>query len=212
VGRSALVAGGTGLVGGHVVALLLESAACERVVLLARRPVDRSHSKLEIRVVDFEALPDLPPVDDVYACLGTTIKVAGSRERFARVDHDYTVSVARRAKDAGATRLALVSSVGASERSTSFYLRVKGETERDVRALGYASTVIARPSFLVGERSERRAAEAAGIAVARALAWTMIGPARAYRPIDARTVAAGMIGALAQGKPGARVLEYDELA
>jgi uncharacterized protein YbjT (DUF2867 family) len=211
VARSALVVGATGLVGGHVVDLLLESAACAHVLVLARRPLGKKHDKLEVRVVDFDALSSLPAVDDVYACLGTTMRVAGTKERFRKVDHDYTLYVARRAREASATRLALVSSVGASERATSFYLRVKGDTERDVLALGFETTVLARPSFLTGDRSHKRFGESAGIAVASALSWAMVGPTRRYRPIEGRTVAAAMIGALARGEPGAHVLEHGEL-
>jgi uncharacterized protein YbjT (DUF2867 family) len=214
--RTALVAGATGLVGGYVKELLLDNPAYGRVTLLVRRAQERSQASEKARelVVDFEALAEHAAelaVDDVYACLGTTIKVAGSQEKFRRVDHDYTVAVAELAKKAGATRLALVSSVGATEKGGNFYLRVKGETERDVAALGYATVSIARPSLLVGPRKESRPAEAAGIAVARALAFTMVGGLRGYRPIEAKTVAAGLVRATLDGAPGVRVLQFAEL-
>ena len=212
--RTALVAGATGLVGGHVKALLLASADYARVTVLVRKPLGEAHAKLKELVVDFEKLADHAAdfaVDDVYACLGTTIKVAGSQEKFRRVDHDYTVAVAALAKKAGATRLALVSSVGATEKGGNFYLRVKGETEKDVRALGYDTLSIARPSLLVGDRKESRPLEAAGIGVARALAFTMVGGLRGYRPIEAKTVAKGLVRATLDGAAGVRELAFAEL-
>lgn len=222
--RVALVVGATGLVGGHVVDRLLADARWSRVVVLARRDLGKSSEKLSTRIVDFEALADDPGsalakaslagierLDDVFVCLGTTIKVAGSQERFRRVDHDYAVAAARLGRDAGARTVAFVSSVGASESSSAFYLRVKGETERDVRALGFDATVIARPSFLVGDRTDQRPGEQAGILFARAAAPLMAFGLRKYRPVEARAVAAAMIEAAAAGEPGVRVLGFDEL-
>lgn len=214
--RAALLAGATGLVGGHVLDRLLVSPAHDRVTVLVRRPLDRAHPKLDVRIVDFEALArgegiDLGAADEAYLCLGTTRRAAGSADRFRRVDHDYSVACARVARDAGARRAGLVSSVGASARAASFYLRVKGETERDVEALGFDALAIARPSFLVGERREHRAGEAIGIAAARAVGWALGGPLRRYRAIEADVVAAGLVTALAEDRPGARVLEHDAL-
>jgi len=210
--RTALLAGASGLVGGHVLELLLSDPAYERVHTLVRRPRLSPNKKLSEHLVDFEKL-DLSAirVDDVYACLGTTIKVAGSQENFRRVDHDYTVLVARLARGQGARRLALVSSVGASPKASNFYLRVKGDTEENVGALGYETLAVARPSFLVGERSQKRPGEKIGIAVAGALSFAMVGGLRRYRPIEARSVAAAMIAALKAGDAGVRVIEYDAM-
>jgi uncharacterized protein YbjT (DUF2867 family) len=180
-------------------------------VVLARRSTGRTHAKLTEQLVDFEKLPALPPISDVFACLGTTIKAAGSQERFRRVDHDYTVSVARLAHDAGARRLALVSSVGASEGASSFYLRVKGETERDVREIGYESLIIARPSILKGERHEVRTGERIGIVAMGLFAPLMLGGLRVYRPIEARDVAAALVTSIAVDEHGERILTHEAL-
>jgi uncharacterized protein YbjT (DUF2867 family) len=212
--RTALLAGATGLVGGHCLDLLLARPDVARVHLLLRRALGRGDAKIVEHVVDFEHLAEAAAafaVDDVYACLGTTIKVAGTQERFRHIDHDYTVDLARRARAAGAARLALVSSVGAAATARTFYLRVKGETERDVAALGFPTLAILRPSMLVGERREKRAGEAVGVAVSRALAFAMVGGLRAYRPIAARTVAAAMVGALMGDGTGQRLLEHDAI-
>jgi uncharacterized protein YbjT (DUF2867 family) len=213
--RTALVVGATGLVGGHVIDFLFERESWSRVIVLARRSLGRTHPKLEEHLVDFERLDahreSFAGAEDVFACLGTTKKAAGSDERRRRIDHDYTVEAARLAHEVGASRLALVSSVGASESASSFYLRVKGDTERDVRALGYDQLVIAQPSFLQGDRAEDRPGEAVGIAVSRVLSRAMIGPLRTYRPIDARVVAAALVNGLSRDEPGVRVLTYDDL-
>ena len=213
--RTALLAGATGLVGRSCLACLLEHPAYERVVVLVRRPTGMSHDKLQEIRVDFDALGELsslPPIDDVFISLGTTIKAAGSRPAFSKVDHDYVVAVAKLGKGAGARRLSLVSSIGADATSMSFYLRVKGEAERDVSDLGYECVDIVRPSLLVGERGERRTGEALGIAVTRVVSGLMVGPLRVYRPIEAHVVAAAMVASLvSDGTAGVRVRTFDDI-
>jgi uncharacterized protein YbjT (DUF2867 family) len=213
--RTALLVGATGLVGGHTLAQLLATPDYGRITVLVRRPMGRHDPRLKEQVIDYETLEARPDsdfaADDVYCCLGTTIKVAGSQEAFRRVDHDHVLTVGRRARAAGAERFALVSSVGAGATSRSFYLRVKGETERDLQDLGFGCLELFRPSFLVGERSQRRAGEAVGIAVTRGLSALMVGRLRSYRPIEAGQVAAAMVAAMLQGAPGVRVRNHDDI-
>ena len=212
--RTALLVGATGLVGGHCLTRLVEAPEYERVRVLVRRPLGRGHEKIDERVVDFDKLADLAPapaVDDVFVCLGTTIKAAGSKEAFARVDHDYVIAAARLGRQGGAKRLCVVSSVGADSASANFYLRVKGETERDLEALDFEVLEVLRPSLLVGERQERRVGEAIGIALTRVTSRLMLGPLRAYRPIEAKAVAAALVQAALRGKPGVHVRTHDEI-
>jgi uncharacterized protein YbjT (DUF2867 family) len=211
--RVALVAGATGLVGGHVVDRLAESADVDRVVVLVRKKTGKWPSpKVEERIVDYDALDRaaFEEVDDVYACLGTTIKKAGSQDAFRKVDHDYTLAVANIAKAAGAKRFAVVSSVGASARSSNFYLRVKGETDDAIENVGFPTLVIARPSVLVGNRDESRPGEKVGIAVSKAFSFAMVGGLKKFRPIEARRVAHAMVAAM-NGAEGTRVLENEAL-
>lgn len=184
-----------------------------RIVVLVRRATERPPPRVVERIVDFERLDRdaFEGVDDVFGCLGTTIKKAGTKEAFRAVDHGYTVKVAGLARAAGATRFALVSSVGADPASKNFYLRTKGETERDLAALGFDSLVLARPSFLVGERAESRPGERIGIALGRAASFAMRGPLAKYRPVEARTVADAMIAAVGEARPGERVLLHEDL-
>ena len=212
--RTALVVGATGLVGRQVTLRLLENSKYDKVTVLVRRSFEKNDPKLQERIVDFERIADAKDAmraDDVYACLGTTIKAAGTQERFRRVDHDYTLEVARLARELGARRIALVSAVGANASSSNFYLRVKGETERDVASLGYETVTIARPSYLLGERPESRPAEAAGIAVARAVSFALVGPMKKYRPIRADDVARALVEATAAETPGERILRWGEM-
>src|SRR5688572_19436570 len=199
--RCALVAGATGLVGGHVVERLAESADVDRVVVLVRKKTGKWPAKVEEKVVDYDALDPsaFEGVTEAYACLGTTIKKAGSQDAFRRVDHDYTLAVAHAAKAAGVEQFAVVSSVGASARSSNFYLRVKGETDEAVEKVGFGTLVIARPSILVGNREEHRPGEKVGVAVSRAFSFVMVGGLKKWRPIEARRVADAMIAAVKEG-------------
>ncbi|MEU8432859.1 NAD(P)H-binding protein [Streptomyces sp. NPDC029216] len=213
--RSALLVGATGLVGGQLLARLLRDPRYDRVTVLARRPLGLEHPRLDARVVDFaklgaDDLPAGPGGTDVYGALGTTIRQAGSQEAFREVDQHHTVRVAELARDAGAERIAVVSSVGAGSGSRAFYLRVKGDMEAEVTALGYPQTEFFRPSFILGDRPSRRRGEGLGSSAASLLAPLLAGPARPYRPVPAGRLAAAMIAALAEDRPGVRVRTYDD--
>lgn len=147
------MAGASGLVGREILKGLLADDSVAAVHVLGRRPPSGpQHPKLTAHTVDFSALPPLPPVAEVYLALGTTIKVAGSQAAFRAVDFEANLAVARAAQAAGARRLGLVSAMGADSQSAIFYNRVKGELEQALDALRYEGLVIARPSFLAGDR------------------------------------------------------------
>lgn len=150
--RSVLIAGASGLVGREILQGLLADDSVAAVHSLGRRELPLQHPKLTQHRVDFKASFTLPHVDEAFVALGTTIKVAGSQEAFRAVDFDAVLAVAKAAKAAGATRLGVVSAMGADPRSRIFYNRVKGEMEAALTALDFDTLVIARPSFLVGDR------------------------------------------------------------
>lgn len=189
-----MVAGATGLVGREILQGLLADDAVAAVHVLARRPLDLRHSKLQVHQVDFAALPPLPSVAEAYLALGTTIKVAGSQPAFRAVDFDANLAVARAAQAAGARRLGLVSAMGADPRSSLFYSRVKGELEQALAALGFDALVIARPSMLAGDRSRlgqpERGGEHMALAVSR---WLKPLIPSNYRSIAAQDVAAALL-------------------
>jgi uncharacterized protein YbjT (DUF2867 family) len=213
--RSALVLGASGLVGARVVEHLLADERAGDVTCLVRRAGDRSHPRLTERVVDFDKLEGVPVATDVLCAIGTTMKKAGSREAFRRVDYEIPLRVAQLARDAGATRFVLVSSVGASANAGSFYLKTKGELERALGGLGFDELVVLRPSFLAGDRADSRPAEAVGIAFAKAVGGLMVGGLRKYRAISADVVARAMVAACAAppspDAPRVRVLEHDAI-
>lgn len=204
-----LLLGATGAVGREVLALALADPRVTQVVAPTRRALP-AQAKLLNPVVDFSQLDAAAPwwqVDAVVCALGTTIKVAGSQQAFSAVDRDLVVSTARLAREGGATRLALNSSLGASAKG-NFYLRTKAEAEEGVRALGFPSLTIVRPSLIAAEREAVRPGEVAGLWVARAL-----GPLvpKRYRPVPARRIAEALLEGALLGSPGERLLESERL-
>ena len=198
--KTAWLAGASGLVGSHLLGLLLEDAVFGSVVSLGRKRLGVTHSKLAQRVVDFESLDvqGLAAPEVAFCALGTTIGKAGSQQAFRAVDHDAVLAFASAALTAGARCFVLVSSVGADPRSRIFYNRVKGETEADLRALGFASLTIAQPSLLLGNRVESRPGERALVVVSRFLGGVL--EPFAWRPIEAGVVARALL-AIAQDPP-----------
>ena len=203
--RLVLVAGATGLVGGETVAGLAADPDVAEVRALVRRRLNGEARSPKVRelVADFDALdahPEWFRVDQVVCALGTTIRKAGSREAFRRVDYDYPFAVARLAHAQGARHFLLVGAASADSRSRIFYSRVKGELEDAVRAVGFAALTIARPSVLLGPRDERRVGEL----VMKRVAYLF--PA-AWKPVHARQVAAALVRAARAGKPGVEILD-----
>jgi uncharacterized protein YbjT (DUF2867 family) len=210
--RAALIAGATGLVGAELLDLLLADPVVARVHSLVRRPSGRASDALAEQVVDFSNLAAVaiaPPVDEAYCCLGTTMRAAGSRDAFRRVDFDYVVAFARLALRLGASSLTVISSLGADPGSRSFYLRTKGEVERELIALGLPSLGIVRPSLLLGQRRELRFGERAGELGLRLASPLLKGSLARYRPVHARTVARAMVDLGRRRDPGVHVLESD---
>lgn len=210
-GRQAMVAGTTGLIGRRLLALLADSGRYERIHALTRRPLEARSPVLE-HVVDFARLRDaasrIGPVDDAFCALGTTIRQAGSRSAFRRVDHDYVLAFGRLAKALGARSLSVVSSLGADPRSRTFYLKVKGETEADLGSLGLPGLALFRPSLLRGPRDEFRLGEELGNAAMHL--FGSIIPAR-FRAVSDLELARAMLAVTAAGVTGVRVIESDEI-
>lgn len=214
--RTALLAGASGLVGGHLLQRLLADPRYKRVVTVGRKALGIEHPKLRSLITDFDAIEAAmaglgETVDDAFCALGTTIKTAGSRAAFQRVDFGYVVAFARAARASNARRFMLVSAIGSSARSRIFYLRVKGETEEAVAALGFPALDIFRPGLLLGQRAESRPREALGMALAPFLNPLMLGPAKAYRGIPADMVAAAMIIAAGAERTGRQIHTYADM-
>lgn len=214
VGRTAILLGATGLVGGHCLELLLEDDAYGVVVSLGRRKSGREHAKLSEHQIDFERLEDYSHLfrgDDLFCCLGTTIKKAGSQAAFRRVDFTYAVESARLASENGMKQFLLVSALGANARSRVFYNRTKGEVEETIAKLPFHGVQIFRPSLLLGERREFRAGERVAEKVMKLFSFLLAGPLRKYRPVHARTVAEAMIRVGLQRPAGVNAFESDRI-
>jgi uncharacterized protein YbjT (DUF2867 family) len=211
VPRTALLAGATGLVGRALLPMLLAAKQYRSVHIMVRRGVPdiKTSARLKVHKVDFARLPEaFPSVDDVFIALGTTIKAAGSEPAFRKVDFDFVVNTAKAARAAGATRLAVVSALGADPGSRVFYNRVKGEMEAAIVQLGYESVVVARPSLLLGDRTAlgqpKRSGEIWTARLLGPLGWIV---PKGVRPIPARAVASALVTAILAAKPGVNVLK-----
>ncbi|MBL8513286.1 MAG: oxidoreductase [Betaproteobacteria bacterium] len=206
------LSGSTGLVGSHLLRLLCEEPPVAHLYAVGRREPEWAHAKVTFISSAQGTSANLPSIDAAFCCLGTTIKKAGSQAAFRAVDFDMVVHFAKSAKAAGAQSFGLVSALGANAQSSVFYNRVKGETEEALLAQGFQSLVIARPSFLMGDRAESRPGERLGIAVSRMMSPLMIGPAKRLRPVAAEAVARTLVEATLHPQPGVRIIESEHLA
>jgi uncharacterized protein YbjT (DUF2867 family) len=209
--KVALLAGASGLTGGHVLNALLGASDFSRVIAVTRRPLLREQARLANRIVQFnrlEAQLQGTVCDVALCCLGSTRARAGSREGFREVDVDYVVSFARAALAARAQRFVVVSSVGAKPTSRNFYLRTKGEMEEELESLGFPALDILQPGLLIGWRHEMRPLELLGMALTPLTNLFMVGNRAAYRGISVRTVAAAMVGATRVGRKGVQRYTY----
>lgn len=201
--RTVIIAGATGLVGQELLKGLLADHSVGEVHTLGRRKPTVRHPKLTAHIVDFAALPPLPQAHELYLAMGTTIKVAGSQAAFRALDYDANMAVAMAAKSAGVRRVGLVSAMGADARSKIFYNRVKGELEESLTRISFQGLVIARPSFLVGNRAHLGQPTRRGEEVAQWLgrALNFLIPAN-YKPIEASAVANALLAMVpsAEGK------------
>lgn len=208
-----IVAGASGLVGAELLTHLLADARFTAVNLVARRPSPEKHSKMYEQLISFDDLPNLqlPQADVAFCCLGTTIKKAGSKEAFKKVDHEYIVAFAQACARAGVRTFVLVSALGAQAQSAIFYNRVKGQTEDDIQKIGFLRLVVLRPSLLLGKRHESRPVEYFAQVISRSLTPLMIGPLARSRPIEAHQVAVRMIAEGLKEQRGSFVILNHEI-
>jgi uncharacterized protein YbjT (DUF2867 family) len=209
--RSVVIAGATGLIGREILQGLIPDQGVTRIVAVGRRAPPESNPKLEFIQSDLAQVPSLPQVDECYIALGTTIKAAGSQKAFRAVDFDAVVNVASAARKAGATKVGVVSAMGANAMSTVFYSRTKGEMEAALAKLGFGTLVIARPSMLAGDRTQVgqpvRSGEELALKITNTLGWLI---PRNYRSIAASSVARALLQAVPSSN-GKRVMLSGEL-
>jgi uncharacterized protein YbjT (DUF2867 family) len=212
--KTALLFGATGMVGGFVLNELLHSEIYSKVIAFTRRPLSISHSKLENPIIDFEKLPaysHLIKGDDLFLCLGTTMKKAGSKDAFKKVDFDYPYQVAKMAEINHIQQVLLCSAVDANAHSMIFYNQVKGHLEDELKKMNFESLQIFQPSLLLGERNEVRSAESFSIKVSKALDGIIGNFMGKYRPIEAEKVAVAMVKNAIIAQKGTIIHASDEM-
>ena len=204
-----IVVGSTGLIGKKLLFELAQKGS--EVIAITRRSIrnlPENVSLLDINFDDFLKNGSFPYCDHIYICLGTTIKKAGSQSEFKKVDFDYCVSFAKKAREVGATKISLISSVGANPYVNNFYLKTKGEVEEEIKKIDFQVINIFRPSLLLGRRDESRFLEKIGQNLSLFLNLFLIGPLRKYKSIKASNIAYFM--ANYEQSDGIRYLYFDD--
>ncbi len=208
--KKVIISGATGLTGSKLLELLSKDDNYEVVYAISRKQPDNFPSKA-VHIPFDDGDYEIPTgCDEAYCCLGTTIKKAGSKEAFLKVDLEMVVAFASKAKKAGIKKLAVVSSVGANPKASNFYLKTKGRMEESLKNDGFDRLVIVRPSLLLGKRNETRPAEDFGKVIFSVLGFLMVGPLRKYQGIKAQDVAKAM-AVLMKKNNGVEIVESDKL-
>lgn len=200
--RTALIIGASGLTGGLLVQQLLANDYYSTVTIYVRKSLQINHPKLIELIVDFETINNSVNADDVFCCLGTTIKIAKTKEVFEKVDLHYPIKIAQLQKKAGSKQFLVVSAMGANANSSIFYSKTKGLMEDGLQKIGFDALYILRPSFIDGERKEKRLGEKIGLFISAVISPLLIGPLRNYASVKASAIAACMISKAIENNKG----------
>ncbi|SBW08628.1 conserved hypothetical protein [uncultured Dysgonomonas sp.] len=212
--KTAILIGSTGLTGSHLMRILLNSDIYDKTICFVRRETKISHPKLVQHIVDFDdvdSYKDYMEGNDMFCCLGTTIKKAGSQEAFKKVDLTYPLQFAKVAAVNGIKQFSIISAIGANPESSNFYLRIKGKCEEELRKLPFQSISIFRPSLLEGNRKEFRFGERVLSFAMKIFSIFLTGKLKKYRPIKAKDVAEAMYRIAQQNTVGLHVYRSDEI-
>jgi uncharacterized protein YbjT (DUF2867 family) len=212
--KTALLFGASGLVGSHVLSQLISNNNYSKIKLFVRSSIDISDPKIEIIQTDFNNLEnhreDIKG-DDCFFCIGTTKKNSPDKNEYKRVELEIPKQIAQIVKSNSVNSFVFISSGYADPKSSGDYLRFKGEVEEELKRLNFSKLGIMRPSFLLGDRKEKRIGEKIGIFVFKLLSPLFVGPLKKMKPIHSATVAKAMI-AITQNKVSKKIFESDEIA
>jgi uncharacterized protein YbjT (DUF2867 family) len=213
MGKKAIVAGATGLIGSQLLDILLATDTYDEVLILARKKLDITHPKLTQLVIDFDQIESQSTSitgDAVFSCLGTTRNKTPDRNTYYRIDHDYPLRLAKLAKANGVKQFHLVSAIGANPNSGTFYIRLKGETERDISALNFYSSFMYEPSMLTGREHETRFGEVFFEGLFKIINHLLIGKWKKYRSVSGAAVARAMYEQSLKDEPGKWVVQFED--
>lgn len=212
--KTALIIGSTGLIGAQLLELLLESTAYEKVIVFVKRDSGIQHPKLTQHIIAFdkpETYKELVIGDDFFCTIGTTIKNAKSQDAFRKVDFEYPKAFATIALQNDVKQFFLISSLDALSTSTNFYLKTKGEIEAFLKNCSFESTIILRPSLLLGKRKEFRLGEKIGAFFMKTFSFLFIGNLKKYKAIESKDVAKAMFHIAQQNYKGFHIIESDSI-
>ena len=212
--KTAILFGASGFVGSYLLDELLNNAHYEKVTIVVRKDLNIGHPKLETLTGDYYSLPDLKAklfADEIFITLGTTQKNTPDKDEYYQVDHDYPVLAAKIAKEKGAKAVFVVTAVGANKDSGIFYLKTKGETERDILALNFEHTNIFRPSMIMGNRKEHRSLEKIMIKVWSIINPVFLGRLSRYRGISGKDIARAMNNAAKNQSNKVKIYHWKEM-
>jgi uncharacterized protein YbjT (DUF2867 family) len=193
--KKAIIAGASGLIGGLLLNILLQQPEYDEVVVLVRKELSLRHVKLRQLIVDYEHLENYAKLltgDAIFCCLGSTRKKTPDLNAYRKIDHGYPVQLAQIARKNKISQYHLVSAIGANAASSNFYTKMKGETEEDIKKVGLHCLHIYEPSFLTGDRKEKRVLERVFSSIMKLADPLLMGRLKKYRSIPAATVAMAM--------------------
>lgn len=212
--KKAVLFGASGFVGSHLLKELLNDSNYETVTIVVRKKLDINHPKLKTLIGDYHSLPNLKKeiiADEIFIAIGTTKKNTPDKKEYYQIDHDYPVLAATIAKDNGATAVFVVTAIGANANSNIFYVKMKGEIERDIIALDFKHTHIFRPSMIMGNRKESRPLEKVLIKIFSVINPIFIGKLNKYRGIKGEDIAKAMVGAAKNQSEKIKIYEWKEM-
>ena len=208
--KTAIIIGSTGLIGSHLLNLLLDSNDYLNVITFVKRDAGIKHKKLTQHIIDFdkpETYEELVVGDDFFCTIGTTIKKAGSKEAFRKVDFEYPRQFATFALRNKVKQFLIISSLGADAKSGNFYLKTKGEIQDFLKECKFESVSVLQPSLLLGDRKEFRLGEKIGAFFMKTLSFMFLGNLKKYKAIEAKTVAKAMLIIAQQNNSGFKIYE-----
>ena len=212
--KTALIIGSTGLIGSHLLDLLLESQEYEKIITFVKRDSGIQHPKLKQHIIDFDkpdTYKELVVGDDFFCSIGTTIKKAGSQDAFRKVDFEYPKQFASLAQQNKVNQFLIITSLGADANSSNFYLKTKGEIQDFLKNCAFESISILQPSLLLGNRTEFRLGEKMGVYFMKLFSFLFIGNLKKYKAIQSEAVAKAMFIIAQKNYKGFQIIESDSI-